>query len=104
MTYYTQQTFHFYGTAAELHNEIRGDWIICPQYQKLKYKGKTLITWHPTTGLLLIQGSLEQTKFLYEHFHDRIMGQEKYQYRSKQDLEHFKFKGPVNTLDFLNDA
>lgn len=85
-----QLTLQFFGTSTELQNELRGDWVCDEKTSKLKHKGKTLVTWHPTTGTLLIQGKPHIARGIYDFFSNDIISQDKYKNRTREDLEHFK--------------
>lgn len=62
----TRPTLHFFGTAEELYAAFQGDWVFEHNVHRLKYEGKNLITWHPTTGSFLFQGSQHVSDSLYD--------------------------------------
>ena len=86
MKHETKPTLYFFGTIEELYAEIKGDWIFEHNVHRLKYEGKSRITWHPTTGAFLFQGGQHISDALYDIVQREVLSQPKFKSRTKLDL------------------
>lgn len=85
-------TLYFFGTTEELYAKIQGDWIYEHNVHRLKHEGKNRITWHPTTGSFLFQGSQHVSDSLYDIVQREVLSKGEFANRTKDDLESAKQK------------